>query len=693
MTKDFYPPSPKSLPANFTELPASYKYRAILAIAAIILFFILYLSMVVGLAALTYWTIIYPIEYVNKFTIMVKIFAVAGSAMLLFFTVKFIFKLKNVQPNNRLPLLKGQNPELEDFIKKICAETGAPLPKDIYVDPDVNAYVSYTNTWQSLFLPTKKNLTIGMGLIDCVNLTEFKAIVAHEFGHFAQRSMKIGSYIHSANTIIHDMIFTRDGWDDILANWRASDLRLSLPAWIISPIVWLIRQLLGLFYKFLNIMHSSLSREMEFNADKVAVKAAGSEAILSGLWKLDPGSTTWNETVSHAFLASKKGYFVNNLYAHNAQELKRNAANLHQKRTELPKDANGNVHFFMTSEVSKAGMYASHPPNDHRESNAKKPFIPCETDERSPWFLFGDPTDLQAKMTKLIYRTYLDLKPKDPVEDVVFEDFIKSERAGKELLSEYHDTFEHRFMYIPQEEELTEISALPTLNQLKSNLREIMQPIWDIDALMLKAQKIAEGNTAEKSFTYSGDTFTKKRLQEGYNKLLEDRELIFNENFKDWDASFCRVHYTLAKEQGKLPQLLKAYNQHRAITLFYKLLVATKVDLMQRLAELQKQDEVQIVQLESYTNKTTRLLTAANDELQTFDKLDFVTLPNIETKEELVATLLDGGPFRTYKGNMFETGAFDRLLQKIDTSLGNCQRLDQKSIGSILTFHHELAEK
>ncbi len=63
-------------------------------------------------------------------------------------------------------------------------------------------------------------------------------------------------------------------------------------------------------------MYSSLSREMEFNADKVAVSTSGSQAIVSGLWKLENGFTHWNSTLEHAYLAGQKDVFVDNLYAH-----------------------------------------------------------------------------------------------------------------------------------------------------------------------------------------------------------------------------------------------------------------------------------------------------------------------------------------------------------------------------------------
>ena len=297
MSTIYYPESPKNVPLKLTSLPSSYKFKAFLAIVAIVLFLTLYAALVVGLVFLVYYAFIYEVTLINTITILLKIGAIGGSLMLFIFTLKFFFKLKNHKPENRIKLKKEEHKELWSFINQICKETGAPKPKNIYIDPNVNAYVSYSNIWLSLFLPIKKELTIGLGLTSCLNLSEFKAVVSHEFGHFAQSSMKIGSYINSANTIIHDMIYSRDKWDDILDQWRASDLRLSAAAWAITPLIWIIRQVLALFYQFLNIMYSSLSREMEFNADKVAVSTSGSDAIISALWKLDTGFENWNNTI------------------------------------------------------------------------------------------------------------------------------------------------------------------------------------------------------------------------------------------------------------------------------------------------------------------------------------------------------------------------------------------------------------
>jgi hypothetical protein len=172
MSTTYYPQSPPRTAKKLTDLPASYKVRAFLALLSVVLFFILYATLVFSLGYLVYYAVSYDMEPINKLTILLKAGAIAGAAMLFAFTLKFIFKLKNYKPNNRIRLVKATHPVLWNFIDRICEETGAPRAKFIYVDPDVNAYVSYTNMWLSLFLPVRKELTIGMGLVDCLNLSE-----------------------------------------------------------------------------------------------------------------------------------------------------------------------------------------------------------------------------------------------------------------------------------------------------------------------------------------------------------------------------------------------------------------------------------------------------------------------------------------------------------------------------------------
>lgn len=699
MIASFYPPSPAQIDKKLTSLTASYQFKAFLAILSILLFFTLYAALVVSLGFLLYYAIIYDMGSVNKLTILMKVGAIAGAAMLFAFTLKFIFKLKTNAPENRIKLKKENHPNLWTFINHICQETGAPKPRNIYVDPDVNAYVSYSNMWLSLFLPMRKDLTIGMGLVDCLNLSEFKAVVSHEFGHFAQRSMKIGSYIISANTVIHGMIYSRDKWDDLLDQWRSSDIRLSAAAWVITPIIWIIRQILGLFYQFLNIMYSLLSREMEFNADKVAVSTSGSDAIISALWKLDNGVAKWNETVNSAYLASQKENFVKNLYHHNALAILRDADNQQELMSNLPNDPRGGKHYFSTSGISKVSMYASHPPNDRREENAKQPYVPCEEDERSPWILFGEKGRVQEEMTNLIYSQYINKKPKEYVSTEIFEAFIKAETQDEVLSKEYEDTFKNRFVEIPKKEVLaSEAQKLVNLDKnvldkLKNELKTLTQPINELEELMLKAQQIADGTSREKAFSVHGLTYNKRNLQQGYAYLVNQRDKLLNETFKNWDSSFFSFHYALAEKEGTQQELLKYYEQHRVLVTLYKTISETKAKIYQKVNDAQAQGEITHGMINALQHSIKQAVAALNEDIRNLSNHEFMTMPNINSVDELQKAIVDGGSFTLETGNIFENGGFDRIVNTLENAVVHCQRVEQKSIGTLLKLHKELQER
>lgn len=698
MALAYYPNSPKLSSKKLTSLTASYQLRAILAVVGILLFFVLYSTLVIGLGWLLYYAIMYDMGRINKLTILMKVGAIAGAAMLFFFTLKFIFKLKNHKPENRIKLKKEEHPKLWGFVNQICAETGAPKPKNIYIDPDVNAYVRYTNTWLSLFLPIPKELTIGLGLIDCLDLNEFKAVTAHEFGHFAQKSMKIGSYINSANTIIHDMIFDRDRWDNILEQWRGADIRLSAAAWIITPVIWVIRQLLNLFYQFLNIMYSSLSREMEFNADKVAVSTSGSDAIVSALWKLDDGSNTWNNTVNNAYLASQKNMIVSNLYEHSSNALKTKIVPKLKKEFEnLPEDPRGGKQYFSSSENTVVGMYASHPPNNQREQNAKTPYIPCDKDERSPWILFDDADHIQKQMTELVYDRYLKIIDKPNATFDSFEDFIKAETSGKELLEEYHNTFQNRYLSIPDTSKISQIKELGIkdqghFNNLKNELKELMEPVESLDNLLQRIQEVAQGTSKEKSVTYKDNTYSKKNMQEVYVAVFNDREKLFTNSFTDWDEKFCHSYLNISLQVDSYDQLQKHYKQHQIINQVYKEFLNKKnliYDAVNKLQAKTDTTEGDVIRLSSSIKKI-----ASDTEivLEEFDKIDFVELPNIENVKQLKSAIIEEGALKTTSGNIFENGRFDEIIQIFERTISHLQRVDQKSVASLLQKQKTIEE-
>ncbi|WP_300660496.1 M48 family metallopeptidase [Fluviicola sp.] len=659
---------------------------------AILLFFVLFLSLVAVTAYLVFLAISYPMEVINKFTVIVKLGAIAGAGMLLVFTLKFLFKMKNHQPENRIEIDPVDEPELWSYVLDICKHTGAPKPKYIYLDPDVNAYVRYTNSWLSLIMPVKKELTIGLPLTQCLELTEFKAVLSHEFGHFAQKSMRIGSYIHTANTIIHDLIYNRDSWDNALERWKKSDIRVAFPAWILSPVIWLIRELLKLFYLALNILNSSLSREMEFNADKFAAMSAGSEAIVSSLWKLDPASDELNTIMRHLFNASKLQKYSSNLFYHYQIALDAGKTKQEEALSKLETDQNGHRIYFTTSEISKVHMYDSHPPNDEREKSVKNPFVACENDPRSPELLFRKLTKWQERLTKVVYLKYWNCKVKETTDAAEIEQIIQTENAEKMVLEDFHNTFQNRYVILPKSDFIRSKAAdnintsVHQWGNLKDDLKQLMEPVWEIEKLMEHAILIHNGTAKLASFTYQNQNYDKQNVSEGYEILTKKRNELFDFNFAKWDENLFVHLGASAKTKDELETFLRRVNQHHRIIEICKKLDFAKSDILSQLNFLQNKEEVSTAEITDFQRTINEHVDELNRLQLEFQKEPFEPLTNIETSIEFSKVLNNGRDFKTMKGEMFESGNFNDLMNQLEGAIYQSQRLEQKNLSALLVY-------
>jgi Zn-dependent protease with chaperone function len=97
----------------------------------------------------------------------------------------------------------------------------------------VNAAVFHDLSITNLVLPSKKNLVIGLGLVNVLTLGELKAVIAHEFGHFAQRAMTVGRWMYVAQQIAGQIVVRRDALDRLLQRVSHFDPRVAWIGWIL----------------------------------------------------------------------------------------------------------------------------------------------------------------------------------------------------------------------------------------------------------------------------------------------------------------------------------------------------------------------------------------------------------------------------------------------------------------------------
>ena len=84
-----------------------------------------------------------------------------------------------------LELTRNGQPFLFRFIERLTGAIGAPMPEEIRVDTQANASASFRRGVRS-FLGNDLVLTIGLPLVQGLDLRQFAGVLAHEFGHFAQ---------------------------------------------------------------------------------------------------------------------------------------------------------------------------------------------------------------------------------------------------------------------------------------------------------------------------------------------------------------------------------------------------------------------------------------------------------------------------------------------------------------------------
>ena len=184
-----YPKSPNADVSSVLKLDATYRKHVINTLLCMIVFIIGYFAVLAASLVLIYFGAKLALIVIGAKIHWLTLLAAAGIMMVVImffvFITKFLFKIKKEDITGKIEIKNEDHPLLFDFIERVCNETKAPFPKKVVLSSDVNASVYYNSSFLSMFFPVRKNLEIGLGLVNCVNITEFKAIVAHEFGHFA----------------------------------------------------------------------------------------------------------------------------------------------------------------------------------------------------------------------------------------------------------------------------------------------------------------------------------------------------------------------------------------------------------------------------------------------------------------------------------------------------------------------------
>ncbi len=569
---NFYPPQPQIADYSFLNPSKSFAKNAKNVLLAILLFFITYLVLVALAFGLMYVCLLGGIGILglrfNWLTLAIGGGIICLGLMFLAFLLKFIFSVQKDTNDNRVEITQEEHPRLFEFINRLVKEVKSPSPKKVFIVPNVNAAVFYNSSFWSMFFPVRKNLEIGLGLVNSVNMSEFKAVLAHEFGHFSQRSMKIGSYVYTVNRAIYNMVYEYDKWDELLDKWIASGGLFSIFAGITRFMVNGVRALLRKAYELINIRYMGLSREMEYNADLIAVSAAGNAASISALRRIGFGDEAYNRVIDQLNFLIEKQKRTENIYEKQSVMIE---YMIKEKSLAAQKELPVLTDHYMQITAPKNRVYyknqwSSHPEQKDREDNINSVLIQAEINDESPWVLFNNPNQLQKELTAQMYRDVQENaeKPTEFINKTAFVNSIDERREQYKYPEIFMHFYDGRFLFDIEMEELDkEIDGLTANDIFNEENKTLLDTYFQNQEDNQVLEAIKNGQIQTKTFDFDGEKYNKDEAEGIFAKLSKEIESQ-KERLVVLESKGLNLGIQVAKKQGlevEYRNKLKTYYQ------------------------------------------------------------------------------------------------------------------------------------
>jgi Zn-dependent protease with chaperone function len=541
----------------------SQTYKAIFSIALFIIVYLLLLVLAIGIFVGSGYIALAMIKAAPSFlTLMLGIGIVGVGFFILFFMVKFLFTKHKTDYSHLTEISLDNETELHQMIQELVEEIGTDFPKRVYVSTEVNASVFYDSGFWSMFLPVKKNLHIGMGLVNATTVTELKGILAHEFGHFSQKSMKVGSYVYNVNKIIYNLLYDNDAYGNAVASWANKSGYFAILIHVAFAFNRMIQYILQFMYKIVNLSYMGLSREMEFHADEVAANIVGSDPMIHSMLRMDLASNSLENVLDYYNRNIENSITTSNIFPQHTLAMNFMANN--NKITiehNLPKVESDFYERFNQSKLVIKNQWESHPATDERVSAFKKLAVSLQqTDNRPATVLFQNVAQIQECITQKMFAEIV--YPGPPTEEDIshFEASITKDYEDNkfpELYNGYYDY--HSVTNLDLDILIQNPETDLTLEALFNNTTvELVYSKNGLTNDLETLKKIASKEFKIKTFDYDGNKYKAADAQLLVDNL--ERELAgITEKIKINDQEIFRLFYSKALLKSEHTKLLECY--------------------------------------------------------------------------------------------------------------------------------------
>lgn len=473
------------------------------------------------------------------------------------FLIKPLFSFhKSKAADNAKEIKKDECPLLFELIEEVASKTGNRPPKHVYLSTDVNACVFFNSSFWSIFFPVRKSLKIGLGLLPGISQEEFKAVLAHEFGHFSQKSMKIGSVIYIINQVLYNITYSKDFWDDLLDKWcKSSNTVFAIFGIMNRALINRVRVMNESMYRFLQRRYLHLSRLMEFDADNVACEMTGKENFISMLVKIDINSQAFNDHVGALAQLIAEGKRTKDVYdalyilQHLKAEIDKDE-DIIEYEVSLKEPRRNKK---LQSRVQITSVWATHPSLEDRIENAQDGISKQAELKKPAWGLI--PNNVRTAISEQFIDALGGKKGLTIIDDTDFREWAFTYLSNNYIDPLLRPFFCRKISRFTVPENITEVEN-PFSENCKKAIDECMIAEYDWNLLC----QLKSGEIESSGIQYDGKPVSRKKLpMTGHKKYLEDLKYQVQQIDR---MVFQYLYYLCDNEQQK--QLKDAY-----VSLFY----------------------------------------------------------------------------------------------------------------------------
>ncbi len=692
-----YPPTPDDVPDGYTDFSPEYRSRQTWLLVWVYAVFLLYVAM---LEASLMAVLLSVLSVFSGFWCCLGIpIGLISLGVFVYLLTGFFYRKDTEKRDLLIEISEREHPKLFGFIRELCGEIGVNVPYKVSILPEPNARAFESGSLMNLFRPPERELYIGIGLINVLNLSEFKAVLSHEFAHFAHLG-GAHSYTRRAGEVVANLVDGQGAIDRVADRWRK---RGSFFGKVVYALGWVVRSPLLLMARLYGKLSFGLAREREFHADRVAASLAGSNAATHALLRGRYGDETMTAAVEDLLRAADHKLYSSDLYYHQhaagdiLRKRKRDPEFGRPPKLAHPLDGR-KVQVFDEESAEDHPPHDYHPSDHEREEHIKSPFVAADDDERSAWMLFDDPAELRERMTYKFYRSNDVIRKGTPLGDPrAVQRFIDGEHHETTYDAKYEGAYDGRLLTPGDLNELDKLIAkepwedarLATVfENLFHGLKDRVEDRQDLVKELAAVRKEAGGAMSKKT----------KKIIRDLEKDLEEADDWFRTLDRRVYLVYVQMSYRIS-DNVVYEELVNRYRFHMAVQGIYKTArfhfdeAEFHILTYNALEEMNVPPEVR----EGFVTEVLAVFRAARkalkEVLREAREINMPAMKNFEEGERLADFLLDQDLIRE-PGEYGVSGKWvNKLFRQISQVRDKASRLHFKSLGQILTLQERVAER